>query len=150
MLEGEKKMPNEGMVLLVAAIFFVLSFYFFVTRDKSSGARTEEAIGGVKSTLTSVESNQNQMREENKAVANAFAESISNLQMRLETIEKRPLESTINVHVPPFKMEPIQVNVVEKEKPVFSYPTATPIAKPRIKNGSPLSKRAGLIPKDNN
>lgn len=151
MLEGKKSMSPEGALVLVATVFFVFAFYLYATRDKSDGAEAKTAITDVKSVLKSVESSQLEIKEQAKAVADVMTSTLGDLNDRLSKLEKRE-DKNVNVHMP----QTMTFEVVYKNHPTQLPPPPKELFPDQGKlkktpgSGLPLSKRAGLIPTENN
>jgi len=148
MLEKEgKPMSAEGVLLALVVILFVFAWYLYANRDKTGGEIAAQNYGEVKELLLKIEARQGEEKKELEAVANTMATTIADLTARIEKLEKQDPNKNINVHLPPLRMEPIQVEVVTRElhpKPLFKDDGPQFNKAPTSK--TPLLKRA----KENN
>lgn len=149
-----KPMNPYGVLLLVSVVFFILSFWLFINKDESGGVKALEVAGDVKTTLGSVENTQSEIRKETHVLADVMTQTLSDLSKRLEVLEKKPDPvHTVNFHVPTVKVEPIEITIVQKlpaPPPNLAPPKQEVFTNKKVKPGHPLSKRAQLIPTENN
>lgn len=104
--KGRSMNGVDGLIILVAVLFAVLCFLIVEKRNETRGARALEISSDTKDLVGTLETNQNQMREELKRTALAQEAIMTDLKNRVDNLEKRPQS---------LKVEPIQVSVVERQ-----------------------------------
>lgn len=150
-LEGEKPVRGkfmESMLVLIAVVFLVMSIVIYVKKDESQGAKALSLTEDNRDVVSSVESQVNKLREENKNFAGNMTTAIGDLVGRVRSLEEA--NKNINVNL----KEPVTFNVVYKEKAIHpGVAGALPEVPPQIsgkKSKTPMSDRAGLKARDNN
>ena len=125
----------EGLLLFVGAMFFVLTLVIYAKRDDSEGVKAFSMSNETKDLVSVIESNQKQIKEELKVTAISQEAIMSDLQKRIDVLEKAPKAISV-------KLEGVDVNIVEKAKMTVLPPPPVGLDK---KSKLPLSKRAGLL-----
>lgn len=142
----------EGLLVLVAAVFLVVSIIIYQRKDETEGSKALDVATTTQGSINTVKAEQKKIEDEQKTFAETTVTMLADLNKRLDEVEKKPaptqvasVPQNINLHL----KEPVTFNVMYHDKPK-ALPEVIPPQISGKKSKTPLSDKAGLHPRENN
>lgn len=124
----------EGLMLLVAVVFLVLAVFVYIKKDDVQFKKYADTADDVKANMSSVESQQFKLKEEQKNFVANTTTALGDLVGRVKALEEKSGDKNINLNL----KEPVRFSVVYKTV----LPEAPATIKPKSK--TPLLEKAGV------